>query len=414
MCLSCARHGGAERAAFSSPFHKKEKGMRLTSVPSFTRGGQEDALHSRAYHLVRFPDPHPTLAPGEVPPPLRGAGAFALPLHLRRELIPPVALSDAEKKAGLDVRGKRPNESMAEYNSRRQRTPKHRDEFRWVLESHSGDARYEGKEVAEHSGAYLAVFPPDQPGGALQAVKVDLWVDMKRFVDLTDAKARVSDAARVKKLQVSKKRNMQSAMGNVMGAAAAAAAGEEDGGEYDDPDLKVDHVYDLAVDRAGLDKDAMADNDYEYDDDDQGAGEVAVNDEGLADVLPGDGEVLDSADEADDDDDDNERGGGGAGVDSSDGDAEEEQQRPTMLATVALEQPAAKRRRMDPLTELVVRLIRTSGGRIQTPELLRRLKAEGRSDHELHGVVKDVILRVGRRIANDIDGEMIALRDEFQ
>jgi len=395
--------------------------MRLTSVPSFTRGGSApaDALHTRAYHLVRFPDPHPSLAPGEAPPPLRGPEAFSLPLHMRRELVPPVALSDAEKKAGLDVRGKRPNESMAEYNSRRQRTPKHRDEFRWALESHTGGARYEGKEVAEHSGAYLAVFPPEQPGGALQAVKVDLWIDMRRFVDLTDAKARVSDAARVKKLQVSKKRNMQSAVGNVLGAAGGDGGGgnngdNEDDGGYDDPDLKVDHVYDLAVDRAGLDKDAMADNDYEYDDDDQGAGEVAVNDEGIADVLPGDGEVLDSADEADDDDDER-GGGGGGGVDSSDGETEQEpQQRPTMLATVALEQPAAKRPRLDPLTELVVRIIRTSGGRIQTPELLRRLKAEGRSDHELHGVVKDVILRVGRRVANDIDGEMLALRDEFQ
>jgi len=71
---------------------------------------------------------------------------------------------------------------------------------------------------------------------------------------------------------------------------------------------------------------------------------------------------------------------------------------------------------MDPLSEAVVRIIRTSGGRISALDLSKKLVQEGlHSDvPNAADALKRVVGRVARTVVNQIDGEMIALRPEYQ
>ena len=249
-------------AATHQPYHQQQQPHQLTSIASHIHSTARQSsysassahvLSSRAFSLIRFPDPHPNLAPGDVPPALQGPEAFSQPLHMRRELIPRVALSQAEIKAGGDIMyGKRGKETQTEYNARRLTMARHRDEYRWVLENSAGSMKYEGKEVTEHAGTHMAIFPSETPGGPYTIARVDLWIDLKRHVDLTEVKARVSDQTRVKQLTIARKRNMQSAVANVEGKQSGGGQEQDDDNDgYHDPDLDVDHTYDLAIDRAG-------------------------------------------------------------------------------------------------------------------------------------------------------------------
>jgi hypothetical protein len=365
-------------------------------------------------------------------------------LHMRRELIPPVPLTDAEIKAGGDIAyGKRGKETQSEYQARRAATVKHRDEYRWWLDNSNATKRFEGKEILENSGQYMAVFPPEVAGGPMRVARLDAWIDMRRWVDLSAAKQRAAENVREDQLRKARRKNLQSAVDKVVGRSRKQRGDDE---EYRDPDLEVDHEHDLAIDRQGLDNDDFGDFNEEAADDDEDAEELVAGEdkdgfkEGLNDVVP---QVLDSEDERENEDEDGEGGRAtkrqrNTSPYTSSSDDEDDDVgggdrmnvvEPSSLPLTALpslsipalplvrpSQSMAKRVKVDPLTEAVVNIIRTNQGRIKQDELMQRLKRDTAKLDQQEAIknVAAVLARVTRKVVNAVDGEMITLKDEWQ
>lgn len=171
-----------------------------------------DQKTERAYHLLKFIGTEKLAAPP----------SFASAPLAKRRLVPPPAVTEDDKRNGLDKAERKPGESQETYDLRiRYRNKKRQEEWQWVVEGpvrqqqqqEAVHTKYEGTEDLTQLSSYVALIPDDEKGpGHYKVALLDHWVDLRKSFDQTAMKERLADLSKQRKMRAIAKENELNAL----------------------------------------------------------------------------------------------------------------------------------------------------------------------------------------------------------